>query len=476
MTRQKTNECVNSIEIDEDNSDINSKENNSNDNKYKYKNNEEEDEMEEEKENKKAKSFIFNMIILKSGNIAISRKEAVEIYNFNDLEFPKDKNYIRSTGLKNNEYLLQRINLVKGKYIRYVLQLFDETLLCASFSKIFRIKLINEDANYELLSYIKMGQKEISTKIISLDTSFLVVLAEQKTYCHLKIFQKISGEEKNNLLKNKINDENVQKNNNEMANSNSNNCGDVPPIGNCSLFSNKEICEDKSFKQIYKNIHKEKTVLISIYPISKKSNSFNKNSDDNNENYLYEFIATSNCVYNSGKDIVEFYGIKAGEKGAYNVKKIKEITGISCSTEADSICQISNRYLCIGLKKHNFKGQKSGFAIIDIFKRENYGIIRDQEISCIFFNPKNQLLFASMEVRNTKKYYFSTKIYKINNVEDEIEFEKIYQYNNKQDDVITSILQINSFDANLNDQNNLNNIIFLTSSNDSTLEIVRAGM
>ena len=214
--------------------------------------------------------------------------------------------------------------------------------------------------------------------------------------------------------------------------------------------------------------------VISIYPIEKKlinsDEDNNINNDDEDDNYLYEFIATSNRVYFTGKDKVEFYGIKKNEKGEYYVKKIKEINGISCSTEADSICQISDKYLCIGLKSHNFKGQKSGFALIDIYKREKHSIIRDQEISCIYFNPINNLLFASMEVRSTKKYYFASKIYLVNKDEDDnIKLENIYKYKNEQNDVITSIQQINSYMENEEE----NKIMFVTSSNDSTLEIVQ---
>ena len=59
------------------------------------------------------------MIALKTGNIAISRKEAIEIYNFKYLNFPEGKNFIRNNDYINNHCLLQRINLVKGKHISF---------------------------------------------------------------------------------------------------------------------------------------------------------------------------------------------------------------------------------------------------------------------------------------------------------------------------------------------------------------------
>ena len=91
------------------------------------------------------------------------------------------------------------------------------------------------------------------------------------------------------------------------------------------------------------------------------------------------------------------------------------------------------------------------------------------------------MLFASMEVRTHIKNFLATKIYKIdyykneNKEEDDIDIEEIYEHKNRHTDIITSIKQINApyFKINLEKENILNNIIFVTSSNDSTLEIVK---
>ena len=77
------------------------------------------------------------------------------------------------------------------------------------------------------------------------------------------------------------------------------------------------------------------------------------NNNSQTDNYLYEFIATSNCCYYIGSNKVAFFGLKEDENGKYKGKKISEINGLPCSTEADSICQISDKYLCIGLKNLN---------------------------------------------------------------------------------------------------------------------------
>ena len=133
------------------------------------------------------------MIVLKSGNVAVSIKEAIEIYNLRKLNF-SGANYFYNHDLIQNKCLLQRINIVKKKKVSYVFELFDETLLCATYAKIFRIKLTQNDTNYEIMSFLQLGTSELPTKIISLDKSFLVLLSEQKKNCNIKIFQKIDDE------------------------------------------------------------------------------------------------------------------------------------------------------------------------------------------------------------------------------------------------------------------------------------------
>ena len=89
-----------------------------------------------------------------------------------------------------------------------------------------------------------------------------------------------------------------------------------------------------------------------------------------------------------------------------------------------------------------------------------------------------------MEVGNPIKNFFITKIYKIKNYKDGkkdddiIDIEEIYEHKNKQTDIITSIQQINAsyFKINFGNENIPNNIIFVTSSNDSTLEIVKTNL
>ena len=432
---------------------------------------------------KKINNYISNMIVLKSGNVAVSLKEAIEIYNLRKLNF-SGANYFYNNDLIQNKCLIQRINIVKNRKISYVFELFDETLLCATYAKIFRIKLTNNDTNYEIMSFLSLGTSELPTKIISLEKSFLVILSEQKINCNIKIFQKIDNEkseDNSNENKNNENKEEFNKPNNNDENSS--NFEDVPAIGNCGLYATKEIYEDTTYEILCKNINEMRRLWVSIFPLEKTD--FNKKSRNyfyNEENtYLYEFIATSNAIYDLGKNKIAFYGIKKNKRNDYIVTKIKELDGISCSAEADSICKINEKYICIGLQNHNLNGQISGFAFIDIYKRELCKIVYDQEISCICYNKKNNLLFAAMEVRDPMRNYFMTKIYKVINEKDdrgndEIGLKEIYQYKNKQSDIITSIQQIgvSNFNVNLEQKNIFDNIIFTTSSRDSTLEVVKA--
>ena len=443
-------------------------------------------EEESKKEGRKINNYINNMIVLKSGNVAVSIREAIEIYNLRKLNF-SGANHFYNNDLIQNKCLLQRINIVKNRKISYVFELFDETLLCATYAKIFRIRLTNNETTYEIMSFLSLGISELPTKIISLGQSFLVVLTEQKINCNIKIFKKIE-DEKNNDYSNDTSENKVNENNEEYKKSNNknetlNNFGDVPAIGNCGLYVTKEIYEDNTFEILFKNINEIRRLWVSIFPIEK--NNHNKNriniNNDETDNYLYEFIATSNKVYDLGKDKIAFYGIKRDKSNELTVEKIKEIDDLSCSAEADSICQINERYVCVGLQNHNLNGQFSGFAFIDIYKRDLCRIICDQEISCCSYNMKNNLLFASMEVRDPINNYFMTKIYNVietksDKENEEIWLKEIYQYKNKQTDIITSIQQIitPSFKLNLEQQNIRDNIIFATSSKDSTMEVVKA--
>ena len=428
----------------------------------------------EDKKDLRTTNAIHNMIILKSGNFAVSMKEAIEIYDLRKLNFSGENSVYKNDIIKNN-CLLQKINIVKGRYISYVLELSDQTLLCATYSKIFRIKLTNHDLNHTFLSFIKLGN-ESPTKIIILGDAYLVVLTEIKKYCNIKIFQK------NNK---NINEETIhcQNNNNITANEKNEliNCDDVPAIGNCGLFLKNDIYEDTSFELIHNNINENKKLFVTIFPIEKKYNELNNNEikDENNDNYSYEFIATSNYVFDYTKSRLAFYGLNKANENKF--EKIKEINNLSCSIGADSICQINNKYLCVGLQSHNLNGQIDGFAFIDINKREICRIIKyNLGVSSLYYNSRKNLLLASMEIKDKNNCTFMTKLFNViqnkgDRGNDEIELKGIYQFKNDIFYSITSILLMNvsCYKENLDEKNIKENIIVATASKDANLEVIK---
>ena len=400
-------------------------------------------------------NIINNMIILKSGNIAVSKKEVVEIYDLSKLNFSR-VNRVYSNDMIQKNCHIQTIKIAKGRIVNYVFELSDQSLLCAFPSKIYRIKLTNNDSKYKILSLIKT-EKESPTKIISLGKEFLVVLTEINKFCHIKIFKKIE-ENKNQIIIDNLN-ENKE---------------------NTDFPSSKDIQEDPSFELIIKNVNEDQKLFVSIYPIVKNNNS--KEFEIRGNKYLYIFIATSNHHFDYGKNHVVFFGLRKNNQNEYEVDKIEELERLSCSIEADSICQINDKYLCIGLQQQSLDGQINGFVFIDIDKIEiiRYIDTKKDEISCLCYSPLNKLLFASMEKKiDKKRSIFKTKIYKLNEMigdkgNKEIDLKEIYKYKNNQYDSITSIVQMAAIhsDKNLVKEKNLEKIIFVTSSKESTLEAV----
>ena len=153
--------------------------------------------------NNKNNNPIYNMILLHTGNFALSVKEAIEIYDFRKLNLGGDCtiNY-NNDQIKDNNCLLQRINLLKRQKINYVFEFPDKTLFCGAYSKIFRIKLTNNDLSHNIIGIIKLGSSEHPTQLISLGDSLLVALTEQKASCNLKIFKKVNDE--NNIEEDKF--------------------------------------------------------------------------------------------------------------------------------------------------------------------------------------------------------------------------------------------------------------------------------
>jgi hypothetical protein len=239
-------------------------------------------------------------------------------------------------------------------------------------------------------------------------------------------------------------------------------------------INNNIIKEDTSFKSLDKILDDMGILWVSIFPIEKKFKNNKKiiyKKDSENDVYLYEFIATSNAVFKFGKNNVIFFGInKDISTDDYSIKTIKIIDQISCSVEPDSICQLNEKYICIGLQNYGLYEQTDGFALVDIEKREFFKQINGHNISSIYFDKENNFLISSMEViLKDEKNYFLTKIYKVNNNEEgkenKINFENIFQIKNGQN---SSIISINKVPTLSN-----KDYIFVTSSSKSKFELVR---
>ena len=425
------------------------------------------EEKEKKKENKKRKhkkitekdkNFISSMVALKSGNFAISNNRKVEILDFRKFDFSKKRKTYNKKLIKESNCLLQKIYFTKdfkGKYISYIYQLPDETLLCSVYSQIIRIKLTNGDKNNFIIGYIKLDDFELPRKIISVGDSLLCVLSEKKKNCYIKIYEKNNNfgiYSKNNHI------DNINQNNEEEKSENINyEKGDKDKEVKQDIIN---IEEDSSFKSIENNIKDYDVLWVSIFEIKKDLNAkIEGNYDINFHKYLYEFVATSNSDLSLGKDILIFYGITRDNSNKFRVYTIDKIDNISCSKEPNSICQISNKYLCIGLKDYGRPKQKNGFALINIFTRKLDHIIKDEQINCLYYDKENNLLMASMEVMNEKYKYYNSKIYKIivteeDEEKDKVKFNEIYTYKNKTSRIIISILKIPN-----------EKLIFVTSSN-----------
>ena len=420
--------------------------------------------------------FLNNMVALKSGNFAISIQRRVEIYDFRKLNYNEERDTFDDNLIKNSQCLLQKINFdkgSKGKFINYIFQFVDETLLCSIYSKIIRIRLINNDEKHEIIGYINLENMELCRKLISLGNSLLVILSEKKDDCYIKIFEK-----NNEILKAKQNDLNIISNEidsicqtfgiinnlnninnnyekNEIINNNKENIGssDINKENQSENIFN--IKEDPDFKIVENNINVDNKLWVSMLEIKK---SFNENNS-------YEFVATSNADLKTGGDKIIFYNIKK-IFGEYKITGKKEIEGISCSCEPDTLCQINEKYICVGLQDFERNNQKNGFALIDIFKRELHQIIEDGPISSLYYIKEKNLLMATLEIIE-KKRYFETKLYKVIKNNDIFEFNNINKYKNNQSDVITSCNSI--ILPNMN-----KHIICITSTQSSHLEIVKA--
>ena len=399
---------------------------------------------------------IINMIILHSGNIALGSNNSVTIYNGNNLCSENE-----------TDCILQRINIYRSRKVKYIFEFPDQTLLCSITGRILRFKLIDNDKRYNILGVIRLENFEETTKLISLGDSYLVALTELKRNCFLKLFIK----DKNNIEEKEYNSfDDVQNDiynsdddkidNKESDNFDNQSAGVLSDY--YDYINAKKIQIDKEFYPYSKkkSINADRKLLCSILEIKKKHN----NKLYENE---FEFIATSNSTYSYGDNRLEFYKIDKTTDDNIRINRIKLINDISCSTEADSTCQINHKFIIVGLENFNHAKQINGFALIDVYKREICKIINDLPVSTICYNTEKKLLFSALDlVEIGNKHTNIIKIYELIEGINDVNFKEIYNFKSEHKDIIVTLLNL----KNINDENN---IFVASSSLDSTLRITK---
>ena len=206
---------------------------------------------------RKQEKKILNMIFLHTGNIATSSIGAVTIYNSKNLLSPYEK-----------DYLLQTINFSKDKKISYVFEFPDETLLCSTYERIFRLKLINNDKNFNILGIIDLNKFELPLKLISLGDSILSALTIINRKSFIRLFIKAKELKDNKIFqRNYVNDNLEQIDNNENYDSDNQSAGILSDYFDC--LDKKEIKKDKDFYPFSNNnnLNEDEKLLCSIYEI-----------------------------------------------------------------------------------------------------------------------------------------------------------------------------------------------------------------
>jgi len=239
---------------------------------------------------------IFNLIILRSGNIATSSIGEVTIYDSK-----------RLLSLNSENYILQKITIFKKRKVSYVFEFPDSTLLCSVYSKIYHLRLIDDDKGCNILGFIPLNRSELPSKLISLSDTILVALTIITGNSYIRLFiNKKEYEKNNNDLKN-CNELNILNDFKQIDENYYN--SDDQSAGVLNDFieqtNKKKIEIDKDFFPFNgkNNINIDLKLFCSIFEIK-------KNSIHIKSKYKYDFIATSNSIFDNGEDKIIFYRIQ----------------------------------------------------------------------------------------------------------------------------------------------------------------------
>ena len=129
---------------------------------------------------------------------------------------------------------------------------------------------------------------------------------------------------------------------------------------------------------------------------------------------------------------------------------------------------MNKQFICIGLQKLKDE-QKSGFAIINIQKKDIYKIIDDLPLYSLSFNIEKKLLYSAVdEIEIANKNNQMISIYKVVEGINGIFLNNVCKFKTKHKEMIVSLIELkNKKDEKKEDDNS----IIVSSSLDCTLRI-----
>ena len=348
------------------------------------------------------KSVIYCMIRLSSGNLALGLSNGlIKIYDVDAICSINSNNY---NGESEIDTLLT-IDDFRGKRINYLHELKDKSLLCATYSKIHHIKLVDNDQDYEYIGTIDLTKSELPKRVIELGNEIIVSLGEKeyrnenikRKKCLLKVFNRnfVSKSDENSFCLFSDNDSINSGNSNfeEFSKIYASNDEDSLKISN---MNDKKYKNDENYKLYKNNENKDHIYICSIFPID-------LNKEDNND-CLYQFIATSNRIFFNGENCVQLYGIMRNpDRHGFIFFIVKTFADISCSRMVDSICKINDKYIGIGLQKYEMN-YDDGIALLNFKEQEIVKIISGLSIGLLkkSINNNNYIFFTTNKTKDLK--------------------------------------------------------------------------
>ena len=141
----------------------------------------------------------------------------------------------------------------------------------------------------------------------------------------------------------------------------------------------------------------------------------------------YEFACSSNSHLEKGNDVLRFFDS--------NYEINFNIYDISCSELVDTLCQLNKQFFCVALQKWK-NNQIKGLAIIDMYEKRIFKIIKGDSMTCLTKLSNNILLSGGRDNIEKQSYIHLWKFYEDGSLSEE------YDVCTEQKDAITSIIQL----------------------------------